>query len=429
MKKYCFLTILLGLLFTACSNDASSTQDEAAQGGLAGFGEIALSYNPVVVSSQPPNQVRAFGETPKGGALAAGEPLQGKGELTTELLRNCGFGVYCWYTGSADFTADFTLPAMASEHIKDHIGPNGFVLMQNQQVNWNSTSQLWEYAPAKYWPLVDGEKLTLRAYAPYRSYLYTDVHGLPHVPVVVQADDFCNNHQQDPVWGTSRHQPSGVDDGEEAATYGELYNNYNLTMSGDKKLQADSRDGVIDWFFHHGMAKIELQAQLQEKEPGASSHITKVVIGPLYNQGLLDIFSSKTENNAQKPLWTERSPGIGTDEDIFSVELGYNHNGTHNDLAYIELDDQAYQRILENGLLIIPRNYTAEHPLHITITYEETNGATTIEKVLDGTIAINLQGNTVYSLQALLDVEDDALYISSFINLYWQTGAHDEVSL
>jgi hypothetical protein len=231
------------------------------------------------------------------------------------------------------------------------------------------------------------------------------------------------------VWGTSRHQPSGVDDGEEAATYGELYNNYNLTMSGDKKLQADSRDGVIDWFFHHGMAKIELQAQLQEKEPGASSHITKVVIGPLYNQGLLDIFSSKTENNAQKPLWTERSPGIGTDEDIFSVELGYNHNGTHNDLAYIELDDQAYQRILENGLLIIPRNYTAEHPLHITITYEETNGATTIEKVLDGTIAINLQGNTVYSLQALLDVEDDALYISSFINLYWQTGAHDEVSL
>jgi hypothetical protein len=74
------------------------------------------------------------------------------------------------------------------------LGEDGFLLMNNQKVewkNWNGTGNVWGYTPTKYWPINAAELLTLRAYAPYVSYnLQTDANGMPMLPVVVKNDDY-----------------------------------------------------------------------------------------------------------------------------------------------------------------------------------------------------------------------------------------------
>ena len=132
----------------------------------------------------------------------------GDGEYTTEMLQASGFGVYCWYTGSNHFDPAFTAP---NTHIKDFLGTNGQLLMNNQKVTYSGG--VWSYTPKKYWPINQEELLTLRAYAPYTSYVMTDVHGMPQLPVVLgtttknarlYGNDYHEGTQHDPLWGTGR---------------------------------------------------------------------------------------------------------------------------------------------------------------------------------------------------------------------------------
>lgn len=316
-------------------------------------------------------------------ATTRSAPDPGDGVLTTELLQGKGFGVYCWYTGAADFTT----PSASIN-----------MLMRNQKVEWKSTK--WDYSPSKYWPLDSEEKLTFRAYAPYTDYIVTDASGMPQLPVVVSATDYHDGTQHDPLWGTGKHD--GTVDSDDAATdnevFGKHYDNYTYNMSGSL-LAADSRDGVIDWYFHHGMAMLVFNARLEDKSSDEQVYITNITITPLHNQGLLDISSPATSSSA-KPTWEDRAGAM-------TVDLqGWNGTASVDLDEYIikkgEKDDEdkpIFRTLTDPGLLVIPRDFKSPNtPLTISVTYKRSP-----EDAKDFTVTTTIDsqeflGNTIYTL-------------------------------
>ena len=307
-------------------------------------------------------------------ATTRSDPNPGDGVLTTALLQTKGFGVYCWYTGIANFTT----PQASTK-----------MLMRNQKVEYVSSQ--WTYSPSKYWPLDPAEKLTFRAYAPYTDYLKEDATGMPQLPVVVKNDDYHNGTQHDPLWGTGKHD--GTVDADDAATdnevYGKLYDNYTYQMSGSL-LATDNRDGIIDWYFHHGMAMLKFYAKLENKSSDPQVYITNIKISPLYTQGLLSINSAATSSST-KPTWGDR------DGDMVVNLQGW--NGTESvDLAYYTIDKENMTLLTSPGLLVIPRPYTIGSPLTITVSYKRSPEDAK-EFVVTTTIdSQEFVGNTIYTL-------------------------------
>jgi len=400
-------------MLTACTNEVLGPE----QKGLAaiGFeGSVAVTLAPYT---------RADGDD---------SDFRGKGMMNTAMLQQTGFGVYCWYTGTDDFTTPLPVTARTGSTQPYEM------LMRNQKVEYIATQSTphWTYAPTKYWPLEPDEKLTLRAYAPYVSYdlLTTPTdgtasdRGTPYLPVVVKADDYCNNSQHDPLWGTSNYV-AGIHDTDDDNKYGTPYDNFTYTMSGSE-LTADSRDGTIDWYFHHGMAAFALQASLLDVQPDTKVRITGIHSGPFYNQGLLDICSSPTASSSEKPIWRDRRH---PDEDDFYVDIMYNHTTTvpaHNDLTNVVLTRVA-QNVALYPLLAIPRDYSGTNErMEVTVTYTVQEGDSE-PSVHSATayVDLNVQGNTVYWLQLSLNAEDNKLYIAAFINIDWQVGSYEEVSV
>ena len=367
--------LLLFIMLTACSSDLPN-QPEAQQ----------------------PIGFRA--EVLEGATRAAGE-----GELTTEVLQTKGFGVYCWYTG----TADFTTPTASI-----------YMLMRNQKVEY--TGSQWDYSPSKYWPEDPNEKLTFRAYAPYSNYLVTDANGMPQLPVVVDADDYHNGTQHDPLWGTGKR---GGTDGDAGTTYGVLYNNYTFINSGDN-LSTDSRDRFIDWYFHHGMAKFILNAKLDPTSSVTSFTVNAITLSPLYDQGLLDI-SSPATSVTDKPNWT------GGDGDmtiaLSSVDL-------KSGVTIAVGDD--FKPLLDYGVLVIPRDYsngtpgdlTDDTPLIVTVSYTADGVDQTVQARLSDLItAARVEGNTVYSFNLTINPVLGSIIVTLRVDPYWQAGSYGIIDI
>ena len=350
----------------------------------------------------------------------------GEGEFTTEMLKTSGFGVYCWYTGTTSFDPAFTAPRT---HIKDYLGEDGFLLMNNQKVewkNWNGTGNVWGYTPTKYWPINAAELLTLRAYAPYVSYnLQTDANGMPLLPVVVKEDDYHNGTQHDPLWGTGRLVLSSgeYDPGKK---YGHLYNNITYQMSGDYRLANDSetRNGTIDWYFHHGMSCLMFTCSVIA-DPGCDKvTITRIEVTKLYTQGLLSL-SSPTASESEKPIWNKRSGDM-------TVKLSNVNDST--DLASKPFEiptgpsETTPVNLLSHGLLIIPRNHATGDGMKVTITYTIDSDPESLIAV--GTIHRNFEGNTKYTLGLKLTPSTGGLDIKIVQSAFTQwseggTGEHE----
>lgn len=354
----------------------------------------------------------------------------GDGEYTTEMLQASGFGVFCWYTGSNHFDPAFTAP---NTHIKDYLGANGQLLMNNQKVEYKDG--LWTYTPKKYWPINPEELLTLRAYAPYTSYVMTDEHGMPLLPVVlgtetrgdvVYGTDYHNGTQHDPLWGTGRLVlPGGEYDREDDhEKYGHLYDNITYEMSGNNRLKettpADTRNGTIDWFFHHGMSCLMFTCSIVA-DPGCDKvTIVGFEIGDLYTRGLLSL-SSPTASESEKPIWPvdQRAGDMKVKFDGATTTDG-GTTWTPGDLAPApdpnperpENPDDPYPFViktnlsparetypfdlLSHGLLIIPREFAAGEGMKVIVTYTIDNDSELLIAV--GTIKRNFDGNTKYTL-------------------------------
>ena len=372
--RHIALMVMTALMIAACSHSSDSTS-----GGEDPVPEpvpIAVGFSASVADD-------ATSDAGTNATRAAGD-----GELTTTELREKGFGVYCWYTGTTDVVFSDVKETTPAAHISTY---SQTMLMRNQKVEYASSK--WTYSPDKYWPLNPAEKLTFRAYAPYTDYLVTDAKGMPQLPVVVDAADYHNGNQHDPLWGTGKHD--GTVDGDDALTdnevYGKLYNNYTYQMSGSL-LAKDSRDGTIDWYFHHGMAKIVFYAKLGETGYTGPVTITKITLEHLYNRGLLDVGSS-TESASDKPIWTDRAGDM-------TVELvGDNADASKIDLDAFEIDydehnDDNYTLLTNNGLLIIPRNFGSGDKLKLTVEFLTYEGR---EASMSTEIAQEFFGNTVYT--------------------------------
>lgn len=350
-------------------------------------------------------QERAIGFAPsfavaEGNAAGQRTRAVGDGELTTALLQEKGFGVYCWYTGTDNFTNAYEAKT---------------VLMQNQRVTYSGA--YWTYSPTKYWPLADNEKLTLRAYAPYVSYqLQTHATtGLPLLPVVVDPKDYHNGTQHDPLWGTGKHDGTADSDDDATANevYGKLYDNYTYTMSGDL-LAKDANDGTIHWYFHHGMASLMFTCSVIA-DPGCDSVIIKSIeITPLYDKGLLSL-SSHAGNKDEKPDWTDTSGNMtvklteGTPATT-AGDLAPRPGSVEEDPKYIpypfaiKTGSAATEpvNLLSTGLLVIPRHFsdaaTGETP-RMVVTVKYTIDAESEEQTAIGYVEnTTFYGNTSYKV-------------------------------
>ena len=383
------IILLVAVLLVACSG-GDSTEPAPKQPDPTNPTDPTQPTQP----TQP-----TAGEHELGFTCNFAEPTRGvgDGEFTTALLKQSGFGVYCWYTGTTHFDPAFTEP---KTHIKDYLGENGQLLMNNQKVEWkdwngtgNVNTYVWGYTPKKYWPTNAEELLTLRAYAPYTSYVMTDVHGMPQLPVVVDKDDYHNGTQHDPLWGTGRLVlASGEYD--PGTTYGHLYNNITYEMSGTYRLAnaSETRNGIIDWYFHHGMSCLMFTCSVIA-DPGCDKvTITRIEVTKLYTQGLLSL-SSPTASESEKPIWNERSGDM-------KVKLSNVNDST--DLASKPFEittgnvETTPVNLLSHGLLIIPREHATGDGLQVTITYTIDSNSDPLTAV--GTIKRNFEGNTKYTL-------------------------------
>lgn len=390
-------------------------------------------------SSQPaqPAQPTAV-EHEMGFSCSFAEPTRGVGDgeysdaSDNAMLKASGFGVFCWYTGSTHFDPAFTAP---KTHIKDYLGDDGQLLMNNQKVEWkdwngtgNVNTYVWGYTPKKYWPInQDAENpdlLTLRAYAPYVSYqLQTDVHGMPQLPVVVDKDDYHNGTQHDPLWGTGRVVEAS---GEYAAgtTYGHLYNNITYQMSGDYRLAnaSETRNGIIDWYFHHGMSCLMFTCSVIA-DPGCDKvTITRIEVTKLYTQGLLSL-SSPTASESEKPKWDECSGDM-------TVKLSNVNDSTDLASKPFEITTGSSEttpvNLLSHGLLIIPREHATGAGLQVTITYTIDSNSDPLTAV--GTIKRNFEGNTKYTLGLKLTPSTRGLDIDIVQSAFtpWSDGGTGE---
>lgn len=401
------------LLLAACSSSSDSV--DVGSEPDHGNGSYERSQRSIGFSGQ-------FADEEGGAASARTTRGVGDGEfsLTNEELQASGFGVYCWYTGTKEYLTG---------HIKDYTDN---ILMLNQKVEYKNSQ--WTYAPSKYWPLKDNEKLTFRAYAPYVSYqLQTDeTTGLPMLPVVVTKDDYHNGTQHDPLWGTAKY---GGSDGDEGTTYGVLYDNYTYTMSGSTTGK-DARDGVIDWYFHHGMSKLMFTCSVIQ-DPGCDNvTIKSIKIESLYTQGLLSL-SSGTTQKADKPDWEQRSGDmtVTLSEATPNTEPGDlapiptpepEPEGFNPYPFVITIDNPSqptpYIPLLSKGLLIIPRNHLIGDGLKITVTYTIDTDTTPLEAT--ATVKNNFQGNTSYTLGLSLTPSTKGLEITMVQSAFttWSDG-------
>jgi hypothetical protein len=187
---------------------------------------------------------------------------------------------------------------------------------------------------------------------------------------------------------------------------------------------ADTRNGIIDWYFHHGMSKLMFTVSVIQ-DPGCDKVVIREIsITPLYDKGLLSL-SSATTSASDKPTWTERS---SNDPDGMTVTLSEATpntdagdlgpapepaEGTYNPYPFVIKTSTTkateYAYLLSKGLLIIPRDFTSDK-MNVTITYSiDDEGEKLVAK---GTIAQNFEGNTSYTVKLSLTPSTKGLEIS-----------------
>ena len=413
------IAFVAGLIFVACSDSDSADNplQPAADQTTTARREMGFSCR--------------FAEPVTKGAV-------GDGEYTTEMLKASGFGVYCWYTGSNHFDPAFTAP---NTHIKDYLGDKGQLLMNNQKVVWDGTRTIWTYTPKKYWPINRDELLTLRAYAPYTSYVMTDEHGMPQLPVVLgtttkntrlYGNDYHEGSQHDPLWGTGRLVLPGGEYDREAGheKYGSLYNNITYEMSGNNRLKettpADTRNGTIDWFFHHGMSCLMFTCTVIA-DPGCDKvTIQSIEIKDLYTRGLLSL-SSPTATESEKPIWNQRDGNMRVrlsnaedSTDLASKPLKIDITDSSQPTGPVNLIDP------NKGLLIIPREFATGEGMKVTVTYTIDNESELLIAV--GTVKRNFDGNTKYTVELKLTPATKGLEIEIVQSAFtpWYDGGTGE---
>lgn len=170
--------------------------------------------------------------------------------IDDESLKDEGFGVIAYYTGSEDFST--TRPHTISDDPALGYAKFGTVL-NNRQFLYNESGGYWYYAaPEEYWPTAAGEHLTFFAYAPWSWHESVNTSGpVPYIPYTVAPDLTVASleAQRDLLWGTDA---SGF-------------------PHRDVQASDFTPNGTVDMHFRHALAKLHftisgLESDLGERE-------------------------------------------------------------------------------------------------------------------------------------------------------------------
>ena len=135
----------------------------------AGETEVPVTFAPSVGAAGDTRAAQSSGES--------------TGEMTTDKLKETGFGVFAFYSEDKTYEEYWK-----SEEPEDNQKDEPFNFMFNQQVRWNNT--YWTYEPLKYWPndnqpadnqgatgSVEHSYLSFFAYAPYTDNTVSEESG------------------------------------------------------------------------------------------------------------------------------------------------------------------------------------------------------------------------------------------------------------
>ena len=179
-------------------------------------------------------------------------------------------------------------------------------------------------------------------------------------------------------------------------------------MSGDYRLAnaGETRNGIIDWYFHHGMSCLMFTCSVIA-DPGCDKvTITRIEVTKLYTQGLLSL-SSPTASESEKPIWDDCSGDM-------TVKLSNVNDSTDLASKPFEIPTGSSEttpvNLLSHGLLIIPRDFSTGEPMKVTITYSIDDDAEKLTAT--GTIEQNFEGNTSYTVRLSLTPSTRGLEIS-----------------
>ena len=197
-------------------------------------------------------------------------------------------------------------------------------------------------------------------------------------------------------------------------------------MSGIKLAEdgKDGKDGIIEWYFHHGMTKLIFACKLIAS-PGCDKVVIRgIKITPLYDKGLLDISSSAaTANYPDKPYWDTSAASDMT------VNIGEEYlNLTEGKLVVRANTDPSQEsesvNILSKGLLIIPHTFTGSDKMTITVSYTIDDDIIDHKQDAKAEITPTFYGNTVYKMNLKLTPATNGLDITMVQSAFtpWKDG-------
>ena len=325
MKKKLFLGLLAAaaVTFTACQKDE-------------------------VINEVPQDQAIGFG-------TYVGRDAQTKASVTNiDAMKDAnyaGFGVFAYYTGSADYPVSNTTIAPA--------------FMTNVKV-WFDTSldpNAWNYANLKFWPGTT-DKISFFAYAPYQG---TGITNLPSI--LTKSDPTITFAVQD-----------------------EVENQIDLLYAEpvkDEYYNKNSNGGTVSFNFKHALSRIGFKV----KTSGTHYRVnikTITISGKFYTGGVFNL-------NSQ--VFTTKTPDTPTDTDY-----AFNFT-TANEIS---TTDGSIITATEQYAMIIPTNLsTNEVSVTVKYTYEyqaSTDIWSTPEEIVQtGTVGVNFEQGKAYNLVLTLD--------------------------
>lgn len=273
MKKKLFLGLLAAaaVTFTACQKDE-------------------------VINEVPQDQPIEFG-------TYVGRDAQTKATITDlAALKNstAGFGVFAYYTGETEYDPSTT-----------DIAPN---FMYQEQIKWNSSTNIWEYDPIKYWPN-DNKKISFFAYAPF-----TEISDpAPEYNVTGISTNTATGNP------TVTFKVASSVDQQVDLLYGEALN---------QTLAANGPDGSttqgVKFTFNHALSKIRFSAKTTDANTNKNKVTINSVIltGKFTTQATISLHDgsitspTETENTQYTLNFTTNNTAIGTTAQALSATEG-----------------------------------------------------------------------------------------------------------
>ena len=333
-----------------------------------------------------------------------GRDAQSRGEiLTTEGLKEQGFGVYAYYTGQSTW-AEYS----KNEGIKANF-------MNNTKVTYDENLQAWTYSPIKYWPNNVNDKVSFFAYAPYnKDYKMGETAFEYEVPNDVKE-------HIDLTWTNS--------------------NNIDKTKQGINE--------KVVFKFQHALAKIGLTYQaatdeLASKNNALDENTTIVINRVILSKGDVEYSEADKSYKADGVFYTKGTMGLDNAEDAadWSNESGEqyftlttdnfanNFLNTENSLTPTKLNKD------DSFLMIIPQNFS-QTGFNVFIEYvvttkgrneagEEDCSVITNRINTEDLVKLNFESGKQYTLKLILGMT--SVKVAAEV-VDWENGDEEPVDL